>query len=214
MTNRQNPQISSRRTPKQARSADLVAAILEAAVQVLRSDGATRFTSARVAERAGVSVGSLYQYFPNKAAILFRLQSDEWRQTAALLQQILADATLPPPDRLRRLAHTFLQSECDEAAIRGALSDAAPLYRDTPEAQEARAGTAQAMQAFITATRPDLPPSRQALLAELLIHTLSGVGKQFSARPRTAEEITAYADMLSGMLCAALTARHPDPPTG
>lgn len=204
MTSRRNPQISSRRTPKQSRSADLVAAILEAAVQVLRSDGATRFTSARVAERAGVSVGSLYQYFPNKAAILFRLQSDEWRQTTTLLQDILADTTLPPPDRLRRLGHTFLQSECDEAVIRGALSDAAPLYRDTPEAQEARAGTAQAMRAFITATRPDLPPPQQTLLAELLIYTLSGVGKQFSARPRTAEEIATTADMLGGMLCAAL----------
>ena len=62
------------------------AAILEAAVQVLAKEGAQRFTTARVAEKAGVSVGSLYQYFPNKAAILFRLQSDEWRQTTELLR--------------------------------------------------------------------------------------------------------------------------------
>ncbi len=68
-----SPRISSRKQPKQARANDLVAAVLDAAVQVLSTDGATRFTTARVAERAGVSVGSLYQYFPNKAAILFRL---------------------------------------------------------------------------------------------------------------------------------------------
>ena len=73
------PQISSRKQPKQARSAELVATILQAATQVLAQEGAGRFTTARVAEKAGVSVGSVYQYFPNKAAILFRLQSDEWR---------------------------------------------------------------------------------------------------------------------------------------
>ena len=91
MTDRRKAQISSRKQPKQARSTDLVAAILEAAAQVLAKEGAQRFTTARVAEKAGVSVGSLYQYFPNKAAILFRLQSDEWRQTSDLLRGILED---------------------------------------------------------------------------------------------------------------------------
>jgi AcrR family transcriptional regulator len=61
-----------------------VADILQAAAQVLADEGAQRFTTARVAEKAGVSVGSLYQYFPNKASILFRLQTEEWRSTTAL----------------------------------------------------------------------------------------------------------------------------------
>ncbi|MGO8656945.1 TetR/AcrR family transcriptional regulator, partial [Rhizobium ruizarguesonis] len=95
----------SRKQPKQARSAELVAAILDAAAQVLAREGAQRFTTARVAERAGVSIGSLYQYFPNKAAILFRLQSDEWRQTTDMLCGILADVQRPPLERLRRLVH-------------------------------------------------------------------------------------------------------------
>ena len=99
MTARRSTRISSRKQPQQARSAELVAAILEAAVQVLTRQGAQRFTTARVAEKAGVSVGSLYQYFPNKAAILFRLQSDEWRQTTELLRGILEDAGKPPLDR-------------------------------------------------------------------------------------------------------------------
>jgi AcrR family transcriptional regulator len=103
MTDRRRAQISSRKQPKQARSTDLVAAVLDAAVQVLAKEGAQRFTTARVAEKAGVSVGSLYQYFPNKAAILFRLQSDEWRQTTELLRGILEDARRPPLERLRTL---------------------------------------------------------------------------------------------------------------
>src|SRR5690625_3838601 len=99
MTNARNSSFSLRKQPQQARSSECVAAILEAAVQVLAKEGVQRFTTARVAERAGVSIGSLYQYFPNKAAILFRLQSDEWRQTTELLQGILEDYDKPPLER-------------------------------------------------------------------------------------------------------------------
>src|SRR5271163_1119961 len=132
MTSRRRASISLRKQPKQARSTELVAVILEAALQVLAKEGAQRFTTTRVAEKAGVSVGSLYQYFPNKAAILFRLQNDEWRQTTDLLREILEDRRKPPLDRLRNLVHAFLRSECAEAEMRVALSDAAPLYRDAP----------------------------------------------------------------------------------
>ncbi len=163
MAERTTPTISSRKQPKQARSADLVAAILNAAVQVLAKEGAQRFTTARVAERAGVSIGSLYQYFPNKAAILFQLQYDEWRQTAAMLADILDDRTRPPFDRLRRLVHAFMKSECDEAEVRGALDDAAPLYRDAPEAREARASGDRIIDAFMTEMLPAATASTRAL---------------------------------------------------
>src|SRR5215218_2547666 len=127
MADHPTPSISSRKQPQQVRSAELVSTILQAAIQVLEKEGAQRFTTARVAEKAGVSVGSLYQYFPNKASILFRLQSDEWRQTTELLRGILEDASRPPLERLRTLVHAFIRSECDEAAVRVALDDAAPL---------------------------------------------------------------------------------------
>ncbi|MFO6139857.1 TetR family transcriptional regulator, partial [Pseudomonas aeruginosa] len=57
MSDKRNPRISSRKQPQQARSSELVASILEAAVQVLASEGAQRFTTARVAERAGAGHG-------------------------------------------------------------------------------------------------------------------------------------------------------------
>ena len=124
MTGRPSHSISSRKQPKQARATDLVAAILQAAVQVLEKEGAQRFTTTRVAEKAGVSVGSLYQYFPNKAALLFRLQSDEWQQTSNLLGEVLVDEARPPLDRLRSLVHAFIRSECEEAAVRVARRSA------------------------------------------------------------------------------------------
>src|ERR1044071_8721837 len=122
MADHPTPSISSRKQPQQARSAELVSTILQAAIQVLAKEGAQRFTTARVAEKAGVSVGSVYQYFPNKASILFRLQSDEWRQTSELLRNILEDVQRPPLERLRAVVHAFIRSECEEAEMRMALN--------------------------------------------------------------------------------------------
>jgi AcrR family transcriptional regulator len=204
MPDRRHAQISSRKRPKQARSSELVAAVLEAATQVLAEEGAARFTTARVAERAGVSIGSLYQYFPNKASILFKLQSDEWRRTSDLLRDILEDARKTPLERLRALVHGFIRSECEEAAMRIALNDAAPLYRDAPEAREARASGDATMLVFMREALPHVSENARALAADLVATTLSQVGKRFSESPRSLAEIETYASALADMLCAYL----------
>jgi len=206
MTDRATPQISSRKRPRQARSNELVAVILEAAAQVLAQQGAARFTTARVAERAGVSIGSLYQYFPNKAAILFRLQTDEWAQTGDVLRQTLADTGVPALERLRRLVHAFLRSECEEAQMRVALNDAAPLYRDAPETRQARAQGEAAFDAFMSEALPAATAQTRALAVDLIGTTLSTVGKQFSSRnPAPAPAaIDAYAEAMADMFCAYL----------
>jgi len=204
MTSRQRAQISSRKQPQQARSAELVAAILEAAVQVLAKEGAHRFTTVRVAEKAGVSVGSLYQYFPNKAAILFRLQSDEWRQTSNLLRTILEDDRRAPLERLRSAVLAFIRSECDEARMRVALNDAAPLYRDAPEAQAVKASGDRTVQAFMREALPKASEATRVLAGDLITTTLSAAGKQFSENPRTDAEIKVYASAMTDMFCAYL----------
>jgi AcrR family transcriptional regulator len=61
--------IEPRKNPTQARSADTVEAILEAAARILEDKGFEGYNTNEVASRAGVSIGSLYQYFPNKDAI-------------------------------------------------------------------------------------------------------------------------------------------------
>jgi AcrR family transcriptional regulator len=204
MASRTSPSIHSRKQPQQARSEELVSAILEAAIQVLAKEGFQRFTTARVAEKAGVSVGSLYQYFPNKASILFRLQSDEWRDTNDMLRQILEDESASPSARLRKLVHAFIKSECDEADIRHALDGAAPLYRDAPETRKAKAAGRRTFTAFIAHALSTATEEKRSLVVDVITSTLSGVGKDFSMRPRSVAEIAAFADGLADMLCSYL----------
>jgi AcrR family transcriptional regulator len=64
-------ELEPRKTPQQSRSVATVEAIHSATIQVLLRNGKEPLTTVRVAQRAGVSVGTLYQYFPNKQALLF-----------------------------------------------------------------------------------------------------------------------------------------------
>jgi len=85
-----------RRTPRQDRSKEVVEAIVQAGLLVLREEGSAQLTTKRIAERAGVAVGSLYQYFADKDDVLeavFRRQHEEFWDQAALWVPKLA--TLP-----------------------------------------------------------------------------------------------------------------------
>ena len=80
--------LEPRKTPVQARSAVTVEAIFEATIQVLLEVGPDRLTTTRVAERAGVSVGSLYQYFPNKHSLLFSLAEQHLNHVADQVERV------------------------------------------------------------------------------------------------------------------------------
>ncbi|UZD92413.1 TetR/AcrR family transcriptional regulator [Cognatishimia activa] len=81
--------INPRKEPKQARSKATFEAILEASARILETGGLENFNTNRVAEVAGVSIGTLYQYFPSKQAILTEII----RQKRSLLLSDLRSAT-------------------------------------------------------------------------------------------------------------------------
>ncbi len=199
------PVISARKPPRQARSTQLVADIMEAATRVLMRDGARRFTTARVADEAGISIGSLYQYFPNKESILFKLQTDEWMQTREFLNGILTDATLHPFERLRRALRLFFKSECEEARLRVALADAAPLYRHAPEALKHKAAAQSQAMAFMAEALPRAAQAQREFCADLMMTTMSAVGKAVSEQDRSMDNVDDFAVALGDMFCSYLT---------
>jgi AcrR family transcriptional regulator len=86
---RRRSRLDPRKLPAQSRSTATVAAVLEAAARILELHGFEGYTTNAIAERAGVSIGSFYQYFPNKDAVTVALIEQE---TAVLLADI---ATMP-----------------------------------------------------------------------------------------------------------------------
>src|SRR5579864_4857779 len=86
-----------RKLPSQKRSQDTVAALLEATARVLERDGFDRASTNRIAEAAGVSIGSLYQYFPSKEALV-----------AALVERHMAEMRRVLVEEMDRLAQAPL----------------------------------------------------------------------------------------------------------
>jgi AcrR family transcriptional regulator len=86
------PSATPRKRPKQSRSLATVEAILTATTHILTEDGYDQLTTNRVAERAGVSIGSLYQYFPNKDALIFALAEYHANEMTKLAQHHLAES--------------------------------------------------------------------------------------------------------------------------
>jgi hypothetical protein len=107
-------------------------------------------------------------------------------------------------ERLRKLVHAFLRSECDEAEVRIALGDAAPLYRNAPEADAAREAGSFVIRNFMREALPGRPEQTVALAADLIETTLAQVGSSFSESARTEEEIVAYGEAMADMFCAYL----------
>jgi AcrR family transcriptional regulator len=145
---------SPRKAPKQARSLVTVSAIVEAAARILEERGHEGFSTNAVAEKAGVSVGSLYQYFPRKDALIGALIL---RQTMSLVGDAESAADRPTgQEALSALINPCVHLQLERPALARLLDyEEARLPLD--------AETEQIKQRFFELTRdtllrPDMPP--------------------------------------------------------
>jgi AcrR family transcriptional regulator len=92
------PTTAARRTPRQPRAVVTRDAMLTAAERVLARDGAAGLNTNRVAEVAGVSIGSVYQYFPNKQALVAALIERNTSQFVAVVARVLDEHRGAPPE--------------------------------------------------------------------------------------------------------------------
>jgi len=97
-----------RKEPKQIRSKLMFDSILEASTRVLEEVSFKKFTTNRVAEAAGISIGSLYQYFPNKQSILIELERIAIDKITANIENLLFDENHTSQDRLFKVIEYFL----------------------------------------------------------------------------------------------------------
>lgn len=205
MVSRAPTHLTPRKKPRQARSAATVDAIFEATIQVLVVDGPNRLTTTRVAERAGVSVGTMYQYFPHKQALFYALNE---RYLTALAERVERTARAQHGARIGEMVKAIVTTYWAAKMERPEVTRA--LYRSVVELDnefliEAFARRVDAATAAMLATAPDAAFADLRIVTLTLLTTIFGAVRSVFERDLPSLEASAVQHELI-LMCEAYLA--------
>ncbi len=181
----------ARRRAKQERAQETIGVVLEAAAQVLEREGYARATTNRIAEIAGVSVGTIYQYFSNKDEIFDALIRREIDGLQRLLRDAAPDPQEPIADALRSLLRALVRAQPEAPALYRSLEHVPnALFRRRVE--EARGGVIAWVRNFLAQRRRELRVRDLDTAAFVIVAAAEGVAMTASPefyRKRGADEL-------------------------
>lgn len=192
-----------RRSPVQGRAQATVEAILKAAAQILTRHGADAATTNAIAERAGVSVGSLYQYFANREALIGELV----RRHVDAMQAVLVDALAglqgrPLPQAIEQLVAAIIAAHRVAPRLHQALHQSlTPGRLDTIDRFES--GLEQQVSEALRA-HPELRITDPALLGMVLVRALGGLIRTTLRIDPERMDDPAFAQAMVGMIVGTL----------
>lgn len=200
--------LEPRKTPVQDRSRQTVEYILTAAAQVFDEEGYAAGTTNRIAERAGVSIGTLYQYFPNKEALAVTLLEQHVEQGMQMFRRLVDMAGRRRRDlhsTLRMFAGAMLDLHADRPRLQHLLLDEAPrpphLEAHLLRAEEAAARiVADLLRSYSEVRRCNLERA-----ARLTVQTVEDLTHRFVTHPPRGLSRRGFVDELVAMLEAYLT---------
>ena len=163
---------SMRKAPRQRRSQVMVDVILQAAARVLAKSGWAKFNTNEVARIAGVSIGSLYQYFPNKLALAEAIR----QQHLAAILQVLAGAATEEDSlaiRVERLIEGIIAAHLINPSLHRVLLDEVPLSERSAH-QEFEQQYAEFYWQFVVTTL-SRDSARATVVAVVLASAVEGV---------------------------------------
>ena len=148
-------------------------AILEATAQVLVEDGYDKTSTNRVAKRAGVSIGSLYQYFPNKEALVGELV-DRYsnRVMELILAEIVEHGSAPPSVTAPILVQTMIDQKRENPELARVLRDQIPRVGRMQHYETNLATIIDAVAAYLGAHRDSLRIDDVEAAAFVTVHTV------------------------------------------
>lgn len=169
--------LEPRKTPVQARSTATVEAIHEATIQVLLGEGSERLTTTRVAERAGVSVGTLYQYYPNKHALLFAVLEAHMNKMADAVEGACERARGKSTATLvREVVEAFVDAKMERTDISTALYRIAAEVDGPAVARRAFQRSMKALEAALTMA-PDTVLRSDKFAIQIVFGAMAGTTK-------------------------------------
>ena len=151
-----------------------VEAISEATIQVLLSHGAERLTTTRVAARAGVSVGTLYQYYPNKQALLFAVRENHLNSVAAKFEAACESACHKPlAEMIREMVEGFVDAKMERADISVALHRVSADVGGTALIKRVSQRWRKAVEAMLQ-TAPDAKSTPDKFAIDMMLAAMGG----------------------------------------
>lgn len=198
--------LQPRKSPVQARSTASVNAILEATIQVLLDVGKEQLTTTRVAHRAGVSVGTLYQYFPNKSALLQAALRNHLESVAEALEKVCQEERGSPlPQMVTRIVNTFLEAKIKDLKTSLALYSVSSDVDGLRIAKEAGARVNKAILSML-ATAPQPLGKDPQLVASMIQGAMGGVSRRLLESPSPEKQYQPFSEELVLMIRAYLAA--------
>jgi len=200
---------SARKRPSQARSQVTVEAILDAAAQVFEARGYAAGTTNRIAARAGVSIGSLYEYFPNKDAIVVALAERELeREREEILELLQGSARDSLAGLLRHFVETVVGFHTRSPALHRIL------FEEAQHPPETHACVLRFEETLAHALADDLRRRRLRipdadLAAHLIVQTTESLAHRFVLRGIHELDQAAFVDEVTRLLARYLGARQP-----
>lgn len=184
---------SSRREPRQERSRRQVTNILDAAAHVFAEVGYEAATTNAIAERAGASIGSLYQFFPNKAAIFQALTARHHAQLRELFDQVLRveDVRQPLDEWINQIIDAIWKlTQSNRGFIQTLISQRSP---ELIAQENALIGENVArIEALLLASAPGLDARRRRLLATVSVEVVSALlQRAATSEPEFGEQMLA-----------------------
>jgi AcrR family transcriptional regulator len=196
-----------RKKPVQQRSTATVTAILDATIQVLTAIGKERLTTTRVAQRAGVSVGTLYQYFPNKRALLqAALRRHLTTVTEAVELACELNRNEPLCKMVSAIADAFFRTKMKEPRVSLALYSVSSDVDGFRILEELRVRNTQALTTVL-ATAPERLTIDLELADFMLQGAMTGVSRRMLEARIPAKDHDSLRNELAAMLCAYVVAR-------
>ena len=166
--------VKPRKLPRQTRAKATVDAIVEATTQVLLEEGYDRFTTARAAERAGVSIGSLYQYFPNKAALASAVIDRCCENFLIAFARALAAGRrrVTLAECIRAIVDVTLVSHHLTPELHKIVLDLAPRLGVAERTETFSRAAAQAIEVMLRKHADEIAPDIDIVAASTIIETL------------------------------------------
>ena len=197
--------IRSRKAPVQSRSAVTVEAILEATIQVLLAVGAERLTTTLISQRAGVSVGTLYQYFPNKQSVLYAVLEMHLTKVVEAVERACAAAQQQPVAVMaERIVEAFVTAKLERADASVALYAVSSNAEANARMQRLRRRTLKALAGML-ATAADASFDDAAATSETMFAAMAGATRAALEGGATPKMVGSLREQLV-MLCKAYLA--------